>query len=239
MNIRNTAIQCVLGIVALSVAPSLPAQVLQAETLYLEFFEDQAAALKKYRGTMQVVEGVRGTRIDATGGDVAIHIPVGQRPNAIILLFPDPRQLEGIRNGAKFRFRCSLENFDYQIIHMQDCTVPGPNDSPATAPKGGRALSAVAMYREFKENENAALRKYGGTTQVFEGIRGTRIDTSFGTVAIHIPDGYTARALVLSFSDPQQLDGIEQGVNFRFKCTVEKFDYQYVHLNDCTVVRGD
>lgn len=237
MNTRNTAIQCLAAIVALGVASSLPAQVLQAETLYREFFEDQAGALKKYGGT-QVVEGTRGTRIDLTGGDVAIHIPVGDMPRAFILLFPDPRQLEGIRHGAKFRFRCSVENFNYQIIHMQDCTVAGANDSPASEPKAGKALSAVALYREFKENENAAQRKYGGTTQILEGIRGTRIDTSFGTVAIHVPDGYTDRALVLSFPDPRQVDGIEKGVSFRFRCRVESFDYQYVHLEDCAVMQN-
>ena len=89
----------------------------------------------------------------------------------------------------------------------------------------------------FKQNQDAALKKHGGTTQMLEGKRGTRIDLSGGGVAIHIPDGYTARALVLMFSDPQQVEGIEENAQFRFRCTVANFDYQYLNMDNCTVVR--
>ena len=72
---------------------------------------------------------------------------------------------------------------------------------------------------------------------MLEGKRGTRIDLSDGGVAIHIPDGYTARALVLMFSDPRQVEGIEEDAKFRFRCTVASFDYQYLNMDNCTVVR--
>lgn len=98
-------------------------------------------------------------------------------------------------------------------------------------------LSAVALYREFKQDERAALARHAGKRLVLEGRRGTFIELSDGGAAIHIPDGFTTRALVLTFADVKQVSGIGDGARFRFACTVESFDYQYVHLQACTIVR--
>jgi len=48
-------------------------------------------------------------------------------------------------------------------------------------------------------------------------------------------DGYT-RALILFFSDVDQVAGIDEGQQFRFRCTVMHFDYQYVRMDDCVIV---
>ena len=111
--------------------------------------------------------------------------------------------------------------------------------TPATPPAGdaGPLLSANVLYREFKENETAALGRHAGKRLVLEGRRGTLIPLSDGGAAIHIADGFTSRALVLVFGQLREVNGISEGVQFRFTCTVESFDYLYVHLEDCSVVR--
>lgn len=98
-------------------------------------------------------------------------------------------------------------------------------------------LSAVALYRSFIQNENAAAARYVGSTQVLEGRRGTKIELSSGGVAVHIPDGFTMPALVLVFEDVRAVDGIETGEKFRFSCRLQKFEYRYLHMENCTVVR--
>ena len=112
---------------------------------------------------------------------------------------------------------------------------------PATAtPPGsdaGPLLSANALYREFNQDSEAALRRYAGKTLVLEGRRGTLIPLSDGGAAIHIADGFTSRALVLAFGDLREVNGIREGEQFRFTCTVESFDYLYVHMEDCSIVR--
>lgn len=100
----------------------------------------------------------------------------------------------------------------------------------------GPLLSAVALYREFKENAKAALARHGGKSLVLEGRRGTFIPLSNGGAAIHIPDGFTSRALVLSFPDAKAVSTIGEGAPFRFRCTVTSFDYQYLHMDNCAIV---
>jgi hypothetical protein len=111
--------------------------------------------------------------------------------------------------------------------------------STSSSPAGdtGPLLSSVALYREFKENEKAALGKYAGRRMVLEGRRGTFIDLSSGGAAIHVADGFTSRALVLVFPNLKEVSGLAEGQQFRFSCVVESFDYLYVHLQDCSIVR--
>ena len=111
----------------------------------------------------------------------------------------------------------------------------GATTSPA--PDAGPLLSAVALFREFKQDERAALARHAGKRLELEGRRGTLIELSDGGAAIHVPDGFTSRALVLTFADLKQVASISEGARFRFACTVESFDYQYVHLKDCAIVR--
>ena len=101
----------------------------------------------------------------------------------------------------------------------------------------GPLLSAVVLYREFKENSKSALERHRGKTLVLEGRRGTLIPLSDGGAAIHVGDGLTTRALVLSFPDVTEVKTIGEGARFRFRCTVSSFDYQYLHMESCAIVK--
>jgi hypothetical protein len=35
----------------------------------------------------------------------------------------------------------------------------------------------------------------------------------------------------------EQIRGLEEGARFRFQCTVRDFEYQYVRLEDCSILR--
>jgi hypothetical protein len=100
----------------------------------------------------------------------------------------------------------------------------------------GPMLSAVALYREFLKDSKTALVRHGGKALVLDGRRGTLIPLSNGGAAVHVPDGFTSRALVLSFPDLKEVSRIGDGAQFRFRCTVRSFDYQYLHLENCSIV---
>lgn len=112
-----------------------------------------------------------------------------------------------------------------------------PATAAGPARDEGPLLSANALYREFNQDYKAALRRYSGKTLVLEGRRGPLIELSDGGAAIHIADGFTSRALVLYFPDLKEASGIGEGTQFRFRCTVSNFDYQYVQMKSCSVVR--
>jgi len=128
------------------------------------------------------------------------------------------------------------------ILYRARLTRDG-KDKPATAAgadtarEEGPVLSSVALYREFRQNEKAALERYRGRTLVLDGRRGTLIERSDGGGAIHIADGYTSRALVLTFDDFREISDLGEGAQFRFRCTVAHFDYQYVYMENCSIVR--
>ena len=126
------------------------------------------------------------------------------------------------------------------ILYRARLTRDGKGRPATAAPPArddGPVLSANALYREFNQNSDAALGRYAGKTLVLEGRRGTLIPLSDGGAAIHIADGFTSRALVLVFESLREVNGISEGEQFRFRCTVESFDYQYVHMEDCSIVR--
>jgi hypothetical protein len=112
-----------------------------------------------------------------------------------------------------------------------------PATPPSPAGDAGPVLSANALYREFDKDSTAALARHAGKTLVLEGRRGTLIPLSDGGAAIHIADGFRSRALVLVFRNLREVSGISEGAQFRFRCTVESFDYLYVHLEGCSIVR--
>jgi hypothetical protein len=58
---------------------------------------------------------------------------------------------------------------------------------------------------------------------------------SDGGAAIHVPDGYQPRALVLVFRHLSEVSGIGEGMPFQVQRG--RLAYQYVHLDNCTVVR--
>lgn len=127
------------------------------------------------------------------------------------------------------------------MYHRARLTRDGAGKPAAVASRAREAdeplLSGPALYREFVENSYAAAERYKGRTLVLEGRRGTLIPLHGGGAAIHVPDGFTRRALVLLFRDLRQVSDIGEGAQFRFRCTLEDFAYQYLHLNDCSIVR--
>jgi hypothetical protein len=121
-------------------------------------------------------------------------------------------------------------------FHRARLTRDGKGKPAASAPDDAQ-FSAVALYREFKKDAKATLALYQGKTLVLEGRRGTLIDLSDGGAAIHIPDGFQPRALVLTFRTLKEVSHLAEGAPFRFSCRVDDFAYEYVHLNNCSLVR--
>jgi hypothetical protein len=121
--------------------------------------------------------------------------------------------------------------------HRARMTRDGKPKPAAPKPDEGPLLSAPALYREFLKDEKGTLAKYRGRTLVLEGRRGALIQMTGGGAAIHIPDGFQPRALVLIFRSPNEVSGISEGATFRFSCAFDDWAYQYVHLNNCSVVR--
>jgi hypothetical protein len=126
------------------------------------------------------------------------------------------------------------------VLYRARLTRDGKRKTGASTPPGddaGPLLSAVALYREFNQDSKGALERYAGKTLGLEGRRGALIPLSDGGAAIHIADGFRSRALVLVFEDLREVNGISEGAQFRFRCTVESFDYLYVHMKDCSIER--
>jgi hypothetical protein len=99
-------------------------------------------------------------------------------------------------------------------------------------------LSANALYREFQNNPIDGSKRYVGKAVALEGLRGEVILKSDGVQAVvHIVDGSRSNALILVFSDRNQLTGINQGQRFRFKCMVRKYEYSIVWMDDCSIDR--
>ena len=103
-----------------------------------------------------------------------------------------------------------------------------------------RALpSANALYREFEDDPINAIDRYVGKAITLEGARGKVILDSEGiSAAVHIADRGKPNAHILSFPDRNELAGVKQGQTFRFTCTVRKFDYGHVWLEDCAVANS-
>ena len=123
------------------------------------------------------------------------------------------------------------------VLYRAGMTRDGRPKPAASAAPAGPLLSAVVLYREFVKDSVGALKRYAGKSLELEGLRGTLIPLSDGGAAIHIPDGFQPRALVLVFADLKQVSGIKEGAQFRFRCTVEHFDYQYLSMNNCAILR--
>jgi hypothetical protein len=123
------------------------------------------------------------------------------------------------------------------VFHRARMTRDGKPKPAAPRLDEGPLLSAPALYREFLKDGNGTLARYKGRTVVLEGLRGTLIQMTGGGAAIHVPDGYQPRALVLLFPRMSDVSGIAEGAQFSFSCRVDDWAYQYVHLDNCTVVR--
>ena len=109
--------------------------------------------------------------------------------------------------------------------------------SPAqNAAAGAAPLSANAFYREFQNNPVDATARYAGRAVVLEGLRGEMILLPGGVqAAVHVAEGSRTNALILLFSDRNQLRGISQGQRFRFRCVVDKYQHPTVWMEDCSV----
>jgi hypothetical protein len=215
-----------------------------ANALYREFQDNPVDATDRYAGRAVVLEGLRGEMILLSDGvQAAVHVADGRTTNALILSFSDRNQLRGINRGQRFRFKCVVEKYQYATVWMEDCSIEG------AAPAGGNGqnpgpivdasaniLSANALYRAFQENEVDAANRYAGRAVTLEGLRGDVIVMSDGVkAAVHIADRAKSNALILPFADRNLLRGIEKGQRFRFRCTVEKYEYLIVWMENCTV----
>ena len=101
---------------------------------------------------------------------------------------------------------------------------------------GATPLSANALYREFRDNPVDATDRYAGRAVVLDGLRGEMILLSGGVqAAVHVAEGRTTNALILLFSDRNQLRGIKLGQRFRFKCVVDKYQSPTLWMEDCSV----
>lgn len=103
--------------------PTVVGDLLSANALYRAFEADEGAASAKYVGQAMVLEGLRGQLIATAGNSAAVHIEDRMKSNALILSFPDRRELSGIEVGQKFRFKCTVVGFEYLIVWMQNCTI--------------------------------------------------------------------------------------------------------------------
>jgi hypothetical protein len=99
--------------------------------------------------------------------------------------------------------------------------------------------SANALFREFEDDPINATDRYVGKALTLEGARGAVVLLSDGiSAAVHIPDRGKPDALILSFPDRNELAGVKKGQTFRFTCTVTKFEYGNVWLDDCAVANS-
>lgn len=205
-----------------------------ANALFREFEDDPINAIDRYVGKAVTLEGARGNVIlDSDGIDAAVHIADRGKPNALILSFPDRNELAGIKKGQTFRFTCTVAKFEYGYVWLEDCAIA--NSAGGAAP---RILSANALYRAFEENEIDAANRYAGRFVTAEGLCGNVIPLDDGvSAAVHIPDRRTPNALILSFSDRNELSGVRKGQRFVFTCEVKKFDYLKLWLEDCHLGR--
>lgn len=213
-----------------------------ANALYREFRNNAVDASAKYVDRTVVLQGRRGELILLSDGvGAAVHIADGSRSNALILGFPNRKELTGLDRDAMFRFKCTVTKYEYSIVWMNGCSIQGQGSAgskqaeerPAVV---GGLLSANALYRAFRRDEGDASARYVGQTLVLEGLRGEVIRMSDGvSAAVHIPDPLNSKALVLWFPDRAQLAGIDAGAQFRFRCRIQKFDHQIVWMDNCSV----
>jgi hypothetical protein len=174
--------------------------------------------------------GARGAVVlPFDGTSAAVHIADRGKPNALILSFTDRNELAGVTKGQMFRFTCTVTRFEYGNVWLDDCAVA--NSAGAEAP---RVLSANALYRAFEENEADAAVRYVGKIATLEGLRGNMILLDDGkSAAVHISDRGISNALILSFPNRNDLDGVSKGQRFVFTCRVRQFEYLKLWLEDC------
>jgi hypothetical protein len=232
-----------LGIGAGS-AVAASTDLLSANALYREFQNNPVDASTKYVDQTVALQGRRGEMVLLSNGvGAAVHIADGGRSSALILSFPDRKQLTGLDRDAVFRFKCTVTKYEFRTVWMEGCSI-GAGQGTATSKQKedrptvvGGLLSANALYRAFESNEDDASAKYVGQAMVLEGLRGNMIRRSDGVSAVvHISDRFKSDALILSFPDRAQLAGIETGAKFRFRCTIKKFEYVIVWMENCSVV---
>jgi hypothetical protein len=221
-----------------------PSAVPSANAVYREFDNNPVDATAKYVDRIVHLQGRRGDVNLSDGRDGAVvHIADGTRPNALILSFPNRRQLQGIDKGALFRFTCTAEGYRYATLWLVGCSVDSGPVATALEPAAERPtvvdslLSANALYRAFEKDAGTTSAKYVGQIMDLEGLRGELIPLDGMAAAVHIGDRFKSNALILSFPDRRQVAALEAGQRFRFRCTVDKFEYLIVWMKDCSVVR--
>ena len=225
-------------------AVSASTELLSANALYREFQNNPVDASAKYVDQIVALQGRRGEVVLLPDGvGAAVHIADGGRSKALILSFPDRKQLTGLDRDAVFRFKCTVTKYESSTVWMEGCSIAAGQGAAASKQIEqrptvvGALLSANALYRAFESNEDEASAKYVGQTMVLEGLRGNVIRSTDGvSAAVHISDRFKSNALILSFPDRAQLAGIDVGAKFSFRCTFKKFEHLIVWMENCSVV---
>jgi hypothetical protein len=99
-------------------------QVLSANALFREFSADATTAGSRYGGQVMTLEGRVGDEVilSSDGVSAAVHIADGFLSRALILMFPDRRDVAGVTKGTRLRFRCSVNEFKYEILWLENCS---------------------------------------------------------------------------------------------------------------------
>jgi hypothetical protein len=231
----SVALLCLLVVSSIVSAQDRDARALpSANALFREFEDDPINAIDRRVGKAVTLEGARGKVILLSDGiGAAVHIPDRGKPDALIASFPDRNELAGVKTGQMFRFTCTVRKFEYGHVWLDDCAIA--NSAGGEAP---RVLSANVLYRAFEENEADAANRYAGKFVTLEGLRGNVILRDDGkSAAVHIPDRHIPNALILSFSNRNELSEVRKGQRFLFTCKMKKFEYLSLWLEDCHLGR--
>jgi tRNA_anti-like len=104
--------------------PEQTPRLLSANALYRAFEENKIDANNRYVGKIVTLEGLRGDIIAySDGSGAAVHIPDRGITNALILTFPDRREVAALKKGQRFAFTCRLTKFEYLRLWLDGCSL--------------------------------------------------------------------------------------------------------------------
>jgi len=215
--------------------------------------KDRAALERIYADEFQFIHGngyvvPKTAQIDGImANDSLSATPVPAPAFDTFLLYGDVAVFRNTAQGLAGTSIYVKKDGRWQVLQVQgtrlapqrpSSTKAGADANTPVLVDGPSLLSANALYRDFRNNPIDASNKYEGKTVVLEGLRGDIVLHSDGvSAAVHIADSGRPNALILSFSNRNDLAGINRGQKFRFRCTVEKYEYSIVWMQDCTIDR--
>jgi hypothetical protein len=186
------------------------------------------------RGTGGAVSGT----IDGSGGGVAELAKWGRHPLVVKPVDSDEFVVElpqGWRGQALEGYRARLRRQGAPAKPIR----PESPQRPTDTDDSGEVLSANALFREFATDATAAERSHIGKVMTLEGrVSAEVIMMSDGSsAAVHISDGFRSNALILEFPDRKDVAGVTEKTKLRFRCTVKRYEYEILWLDQCSIVR--